>query len=177
MECEVAVRKAGRVVNDRELSYKMQREIAILQALRHENVRPRCTEQPDPRAQTADAHAQRAVFVSVAADHDADRWLHQPDRESVRPGGEYAQVHQAKLTQSACAPAPTPTPPVPNPHPCPPPPDPRRYLVTEVHEMSLRELLINRPALDLEDIRLMACHLLRGLNVRGTCGGVFHASG
>ena len=75
------------------------------------------------------------------------------------------------------SPNPRAPPPPPPPHPCPPPPDPRRYLVTEVHEMSLRELLINRPALDLEDIRLMACHLLRGLNVRGTCGGVFHASG
>ena len=41
MECEVAVRKVGRMVNDCELSYRMQREIAILQALRHENVRER----------------------------------------------------------------------------------------------------------------------------------------
>jgi hypothetical protein len=38
MECEVAVRKAGRVVQDRELCMRLQREIAILQALRHENV-------------------------------------------------------------------------------------------------------------------------------------------
>ena len=41
-----------------------------------------------------------------------------------------------------------------------------RYLVTEVHELSLRELLLNRPTLDLDDIRLMASHFLRGLHVR-----------
>jgi len=40
------------------------------------------------------------------------------------------------------------------------------YLVTELHELSLRELLLNRPQLDLEDIRLMVCHFMRGLNVR-----------
>lgn len=59
MECEVAVRKAGRVVNDRELSYKMQREIAILQALRHENVRTRATiSKTHMRAQAADARVR-----------------------------------------------------------------------------------------------------------------------
>jgi len=38
MECEVAIRKVGRVMHDRDVSLRVEREIAILQALRHENV-------------------------------------------------------------------------------------------------------------------------------------------
>jgi hypothetical protein len=48
--------------------------------------------------------------------------------------------------------------------------------VSEVHEFSMRELLVSRHVLDLDDIRLMACHFMRGLHVRHQrefCASVF----
>ena len=43
--------------------------------------------------------------------------------------------------------------------------------MTEVHEFSLRELLLHRPVIDIDDIQLMTCHFMRGLNVRDVVRG------